>query len=247
LLAGTGLPGAFAGATAIAALTSVLGELGARLLGHREKVRVGAAARFASRAYDERIASGDQLRDDGWFDEQPRGRSAAAEIFEGSLLNAQREHEERKIEYLGYLLANLSFEANVDQSLANWVLRMAEQLTWTQLVLLAMIGRKADFVLPDITIGSDIDQWQPWGLHQQLADLGYAHRELILAARDAGEASREARSLIPVFNMRLRDMELRGGGVLLYHLMWIDRIPRTDIEQAIEHMQPSAQKPLSTQ
>jgi hypothetical protein len=41
----------------------------------------------------------------------------------------------------------------VDENLANWLLEVTEQLTWTQLVLLGMIGRQQDFELPAIEIG----------------------------------------------------------------------------------------------
>lgn len=157
------MPEAFAAATAVAALTSMLRELGARMLGQREQVRVGAAAIFAGSAYQERIAAGEDVREDGWFNQRPKGRSAAAEICEGVLLNAQREHEERKVEYYGYMLANLSFVTNVDEYLANWLLQLPDQLTWTQLVLLAMVGRKYDFEIPDITIGESGSEWNPWG------------------------------------------------------------------------------------
>ncbi len=120
----------------------------------------------------ERIAAGDSLRDDGWFDERPKGRSAAAEICEGTLLIAQREHQERKVEFYGYLLANLSFDPDVDEYLANWLLKVASELTWMQLVLIAMVGRRTDFSVPNVGISVGIGDWSQWGLHEQLADLG---------------------------------------------------------------------------
>ena len=94
--------------------------------------------------YEERIAAGDHLRDDNWFEERPRGRSAAAEICEEPYSLRSENIKSEKFEYYGYLLANLSFQSNVDEYLANWLLRLAGELTWSQLVLLAMIGRKDD-------------------------------------------------------------------------------------------------------
>lgn len=56
------LPVAIAGGTV--ALASVLREIGERLLGHREKIRVGGTAIYAARAYQERADAGDHLRND---------------------------------------------------------------------------------------------------------------------------------------------------------------------------------------
>ncbi len=231
-----GPPGALMGAASGSALTTMLREFGRRLLGKREEVRVGAVAIYAGMAYKERIADGDRLRDDSWFEKRPNGRSAADEICEGTLLIAQREHEERKVEHYGYLLANLSFESEIDEYLANWLLQLANELTWTQLVLLAMIHRKGEFNLPSITIGTGLSGWTPWGLRQQLADLGYAKRELIgLPPPPPGSGPS-----IPVIPRKVErepaHMELHSGGMLIYQLMWLDRIPDADIQLLIDRL-----------
>lgn len=242
LALGTGDPRALAAAAATAALTSVFQDIGARLLGRRERIRVGEATKFAYQAIQELVTAGESPRDDGWFKERPGRRSIAAEICEGTLLNAQKEHEERKVEYYGYLVANLGFVANIDESLANWLLVQSDQLTWTQLVLLAMIGGKDRFELPDIVIGEASGDWTPWGLHQQLADLGYARREFILGAADPIEPGATGYR-IPRLNLQLREMKLRGAGNLLYRLMWLDRIPHADIELVIQRLHPSKSAP----
>jgi hypothetical protein len=237
-----GPDGALAGAAAGSALTTALREFAQRMLGHRERVRVGAALHFAKIMYEERIAAGDRLRNDNWFEDRPRGRSAAAEICEGTLLIAQREHQERKVEYYGYLLANLSFQSNVDEYLANWLLRLAGELTWSQLVLLAMIGRKDDFTLPAITIAQDdVTEWTPWGLHEQLADLGYGRRHLIGVPREVPEKKPGGPqfTIPPRINRLLPDMQLVNTGTLIYALMQLNRIPAKDIDLMIYLLQPS--------
>jgi hypothetical protein len=232
----TGGSGVVEGAAAGAALGSTLAEIGTRLLGHREMARVGGAARYAGMAYQKRIAAGDNLRDDGWFDERPGGRSAAAEICEGTLVIAQREHQERKIEFYGYLLANLSFDPDVDEYLANWLLKLVSELTWMQLVLVAMIGRRADFTLPNVGIGVGMGDWTQWGLHEQLADLGFGRRELI-SARSLRRDPESVR-VVGSGNLTLAGAELAAGGRLLFELMWLDRIPASDIELAVDLLQP---------
>jgi hypothetical protein len=227
---------AAAGGSAV--FTYTLNEIGQRLLGHREAMRVGGAAIYASELYRERISKGGNLRDDNWFDERPHGRSIAAEICEGTLLIAQREHEERKVQFYGYLLANLSFEIEIDEYLANWLLRTAETLTWSQLVLLAMIGRKDRFDVPAVRIGESGPDWTPWGLHQQLADLGYGKLEFIGIPQPEAGPKNPGTFTIPRINLDLRDQQLVGAGALLYPLMWLERIPDEDIELFITLLQP---------
>jgi hypothetical protein len=237
-----GPDGAIAGAAAGAVLTRALGEFAERVLGPREKVRVGAVLISADAMYRERIAAGHQLRDDGWFYERPRGRSAAAEMLEGTLLQAQREHEERKVEYYGYLLANLSFQSNVDEYLANWLLQLADELTWSQLVLLAMIGRKDEFSLPAIMVyDNDPMPWSQWGLHEQLADLGYGRRDLIGKPRKIPkvEPGKPQFTITPPINRFLPEMQLVNTGPLIYSLMQLNRTPADDIELLISYLDPS--------
>ena len=194
--------------------------------------------------YKERIAAGHHLRDDNWFEERPRGRSAATEMLEGTLLVAQREHEERKVEYYGYLLANLSFQSNVDEYLANWLLQLADELTWSQLVLLAMIGRKDEFTLPAITIAqSDVTDWTQWGLHEQLADLGYGKRNIIGTPREVSEKKPGGPqfTIPPRINRLLPDMQLVNTGPLIYALMQLNRVPAEDIELMIYLLEPDEQ------
>jgi hypothetical protein len=236
-----GPDGAILGAAAGSALTTTLREFAERMLGHREKVRVGAALNSATMMFEERIAAGDHLRDDDWFEEIPKGRSAAAEVFEGTLLIAQREHQERKVEYYGYLLANLSFQSNVDKYLANWLLRLAGELTWSQLVLLAMIGRKDEFILPAITIAhNDAMAWTQWGLHEQLADLGYGQRNLIGVLREVPENKPDGPQFAPAPHISrfLPDMQLTNTAPLIYPLMQLNRISAEDIESMIHLLEP---------
>jgi hypothetical protein len=236
-----GPDGALAGAAAGSALKTALREFAQRVLGPREQVRVGAALLSADAMYRERITAGHQLRDDGWFYKRPRGRSAAAEMLEGTLFMAQREHEERKVDYYGYLLANLSFQSDVDEYLANWLVQLADELTWGQLVLLAMVGRKDEFTLPAITVANtDVMPWSQWGLHEQLANLGYGQRSLIGNQRKMPESKPgKPQFTIPARIERLLpNMQLVNTGPLIYALMALNRIPSEDIELLISYLDP---------
>jgi hypothetical protein len=199
-----------------------------RRLGHRERVRVGAALSFAVNAYEERLQAGNELRQDGFFERQPGGRSAGEEVAEAVVLASQRAFEERKIPYLGHLLANIGFEEQVDGALANRVIRIAEELSWAQLVLLAAVARP-DVVVPMVDLGADPGTWIAWGARQdalKLLDDGF------LTTRP----DKTPKIGLSVPDRRLQDCLLGPAGTLLVELMWLDRIPLDNIHDILQRL-----------
>ena len=111
-----------------------------RLLGQREKVRVGGVLAIAAEDIRQRIDKGDKIRTDGFFNQSLSGRSDAEEVAENVLLKSQREPEEKKIKYMGYLLSNLAFEQTISVQMAHQIIKAVEQLTYRQLCLLKIFG-----------------------------------------------------------------------------------------------------------
>jgi hypothetical protein len=196
-------------------------EFAHRRLSQQEQVRVGATLQFVAAALKEHFDAGHPVRRDEYFSVPEDGRPPAEEILEGVLLTAQRGHEAQKVEYLGYLAANLAFEPHMDPYLGNWAIKTAGELTWVQLVLLALIGDEENRDrLPDVEIKSNPPSWNSFGIHEQLADLGYGRRGLIYGGP---RETPNNKFLSP--DIRLREQKLGRGGLLLQHLMWLDRIP----------------------
>lgn len=140
-----GSPGAVVGAAAGPMAAKVLRGLAAefrdRVLGHREEVRVGAAIAFASAKIKEKLDAGERPRQDDFLTDEERNRSTAKEVFEGIVLAAQREAEEKKVRLYGNLLANLAFAQDIDRSQANYLIRLGEQLSYRQLCLLSLFAQ----------------------------------------------------------------------------------------------------------
>ena len=130
-------------------LSKVGQENSERHLGTREKIRVGAALTIAAQEIRQRLESGETLREDGFFDEKQSGRSDAEEVAEHVLLKAQREPEEKKIQYMGYLLASISFDSQISVHMAHQLTKAAEQLTYRQLCILKLCVVKDNFELRD--------------------------------------------------------------------------------------------------
>lgn len=110
--AGAALLGA-GGVVAARTLKHIGNQVSERLLGPREKVRIGGVLAIAAAEINHRINKGEKIRDDGFFDVKRQGRSDADEVIESILLKSQREPEEKKIIYMGHLLANVAFNKDI--------------------------------------------------------------------------------------------------------------------------------------
>ena len=135
------------GAAAAMALKHIGQEASERLLGPREKMRVGGVLAIAAAEISQRIEKGEKVRTDDFFDKKLSGRSDAEEVAEGVLLKSQREPEERKIPYMGHLLSSVSFDSQISASMAHQIIKAAELLTYRQLCILKLSVVKQAFRL----------------------------------------------------------------------------------------------------
>lgn len=126
-------------------------DIGERFLSEREKIRIGGVIVYATKKILEKLAAGEKLRTDGFFELPSAEHSACAEIpfverppskeiIEGVLLAVQREHEEMKLPYLGNLFVNILFDQTIDKSHANLLIKLGNTLSFTQLSLLSVFS-----------------------------------------------------------------------------------------------------------
>ncbi len=139
-----GPAGAIGGSVAGVAVAKGLIEFADRFLSHRQQVRVGAAAGLTIVGIQDRLENGQLLRQDNFFDADDINRSKAEELFEGILLKCKNEYEEKKIKYVTRIYENVAFDTTIKPELANQVLNTAQQLSYRQLVLLALVGQNLD-------------------------------------------------------------------------------------------------------
>ena len=132
--------GAAIGGSVGATLQTVTTEIVNRELSRREEIRVGATASYAIDFIHERLKRGDRPREDKFFVEEQSGSCPAEEIFEGVLLKAKGDHEERKARFYGLLFANVAFDANCSRSEANYLLHVMDGLTFLQLALVSLFS-----------------------------------------------------------------------------------------------------------
>ncbi|WP_368158935.1 hypothetical protein [Collinsella aerofaciens] len=139
-----GPEGAAAGsvaATAIEHMFQTMGcEIKKRTLAPLEEQRVGTVYAKAKELIEEKIAQGKTPRNDIFFDKDSSSRPSSEELLEGTLLAAQREHEEKKTVYLARLYANILFHPEISRPTANHLVKLAEQLTYRQIAILNNIA-----------------------------------------------------------------------------------------------------------
>lgn len=122
------------------AFQRVSAEFMQRQLSQREETRIVSVLDCVAGQVTSNYASGLKVRQDGFFSDEKYDRSAADEIFEGVLLAAQREYQEKKIPYYGSLFANIAFHPEISRAQANLLIRLAEQLSYRQLCLLQILA-----------------------------------------------------------------------------------------------------------
>lgn len=238
-----GATGGFAGAglgastpVVVRGLTWAAREFRERMLGDREAVRVIDALTVAKTRIDERIAAGDVPRSDGFFDAREPNRSDAEELLEGILLAAQREYEERKVRYYGNLYANIAFEPAIDSVTANYFLREADDLSYTQIQLLGLVARKDAIPLPQAKPSGGGVAWLAASIRNALDDLGYARRELVGVKPGPGE-------LLPTNIGVPADLELTPRGEALYVLMQLDQLSTDELRPLAEALWEFTESP----
>lgn len=132
--------GALAGTLIENAVKKIGEEIKERKLSKAEDKKVGSVYVLASENIAQKLLAGQTLREDSFFEESEDDRSTAEEIFERTLFAAQREAEEKKLPYYARMYSNIAFSKDVTRPMANQIIKIAEQLTYRQLLILNAIG-----------------------------------------------------------------------------------------------------------
>ena len=208
------------------ALNKVGQEISTRQLAPREETRVGAAFAFSAAEINRRLEEGDALRNDGFFDENQAGRSDAEEVAESVLLKVQREPEEKKIPYMGYLLSGVPFHPPISAQLTHQLAKIAEILTYRQFCILKLAAVKDKYSLRDRNY-RDQNPFER-NLYQVLFECAELHnREYI---NFGGKIASGVTNAIP------NRMSLQAIGRDLFNLMKLSLIPDEDIAPIAEQL-----------
>lgn len=114
-----------------------------RFLTPKEVRRVGTSAEFIVKNINAKLEQGDKLNE-AFFETKEDGSSNAEEVFEGILLKAKNEYQEKKLKYVSSIFVNASFDETVSADNVNQVLAIADKLTYRQLCLISLIGKNVN-------------------------------------------------------------------------------------------------------
>jgi len=237
------LQGAILGGTYGVIVARSISEMADRVLSNREKVRVSSVAYYALKNIENRQKHGESIRDDGFFDEKTGKRSDAEEIFEGVLLKAKNEHEEKKTRILGNIFANTAFTMSFSAGEANYLLKIIDNLTYRDLCILALVKRKDDIpgielrkewmgeVNPSDASNSVILDFstKKTSIFQQTYEL--VHKGLLICSASKEEIS----ALVNAFDIIPSELELTIMGLNYCQIMGLDDISEEDIREIEEY------------
>ena len=178
----------------------------------------------------------DLLRQDGFFDPGPDGRADADEVLEGTLFTAANAWEERKVAPLGRLYANVVFDLTISPRWANFLLRLADRLTYTQLVLLAFVaeangpGPYESAIVSLATVASEVRVMPDGTLYSELDDLSTSH---LIGVRQNSDPSAPPLATLGGSGWTpstLVRADLMPNARTLHNLMELDQLPRKDLD-----------------
>lgn len=223
--AGT-IAGAAIGGAVGEACVVVLDDLAQRFLSPREEQRVAGVAALAIDNIREQLLWRER-RDDDFFEAGLDSPSPAEEVFEGVLLAAKQEHEQLKLPYLANFYSNLVFMPYIKKAEANFLLSIAESLTYRQFCLLTLIDQIASFKTRD----------EPWSRdrpmhpesHETTLEALYLYQKQLVGSFSI-EEMRGANIYEPGLVIPSRAM-ISGPGVKLSALLGLHAIPKDELER----------------
>jgi hypothetical protein len=234
-----GGPVGFAGApVAGVAAREVFQRVGAeiedRVMAPRQHARAGEAYALIGGEMHARLEAGEKVREDGFFRPESPEDSDAAELLEGTLLQAANSYEERKVPYLANFYAALAFREDVSPGQAAFLLRLIERLTYGQIVMLALFaGREESSLLDRLPKLLASDEPNDPRRMLELADLG--NMELVGYRQESGEVVSPAATFGggAASSIDVAKTLASEYGRLLYELMGLDAVPREDQDEVL--------------
>jgi hypothetical protein len=159
--------------------------------------------------------------------------------LEGTLFTAANAWEERKVAPLGRLYANVTFDPTISPRWANFLLRLTDRLTYTQLVLLAFVaeanrpGPYESAVVSLEVVASEVRVPPDRTLYSELDDLSASL--LIGVRQNSGPpvpplATLEGSGWTPRTLVRA---DLMPNARTLHDLMELDQLPHEDLDAVL--------------
>ncbi|GEM_PF-3107307 len=225
--------GVLAGTASIAFISDIAAEVLQRSTEQRQKDRIRRIVLYAEERFRQNIENGRSIRVDDFFDAPLTDQSKGKEIIEGVLLKARDTYQEKKLRYLGNILANAAC-STYDAALIHNVLKLADEMTYRGLVCIAVVGRLDEFqaVLPppnaEVNDGDEANSVLielESLLRRDMVSRFEPRRPFTIEAVQSGPAKP---FVIPVGTLVLTPL-----GNAMYTLMGLETVPKDDIRSLV--------------
>lgn len=216
------------------ALKQVGNEIQQRLISPWEEIRIGAALTFALNKLNENQKSGMQIRTD-IFEAKDHQRSDSTEIFEGIIINAQKEYEERKIKFLGCLFANICTNPNISKEHASQLIKTLSNSSYRQLCIMQYFQTKkangfSSTPIKDLSKNDSNTKFIKKGdLIIEIRDL---HQKGLLTILSRINLIDDNSSPI-----ELDDINVSDSGILFCEMLSLSEISKEDVDQIREFIE----------
>lgn len=218
----TGITGELVGMNVNKLITEIANEFDTRKLSDLEVGRVAEVMGYAIDDINFKLKEGKIIRNDNFFEDDIKDRTDGEEIFEGVIVAAQREYENKKLKYYGKLLSNISFREDVSKDQAVQLIQIAQRLSYRQYILIMIIAhsqfmKNSNVKLPyldnNALIKKKSTSYNDISVYQDIYEL---YRMGIL--NGGGDVILEMGYIIP------SKLGIQGVGVRLFELMELDKV-----------------------
>ena len=221
------VPGAASGPVVGRVINKICTEIYDRQISKRQISRAGATAGFAILQIKERLDAGDEIRNDGFFDEKAP-RSSAEEILEGVIIKSHNEHEEKKAKYYANIFVTAAFDTRFTPESLNHFLSVSERMTYRQLCELQTFSDPRQFRLYDGTYDSRYLQNASFEKMAVLHEMYDLYQLRLLKCQAPGDGQPD--DYMSFDQVRPAWMFLNDLGENLRHLMQLQTMPHQDLE-----------------
>ena len=219
----TGITGELVGMSINTLITEIANEFDTRKLSDLEIGRVADVMGYAIDDINLKLKEGKTIRNDNFFEDDINDRTDGEEIFEGVIVAAQREFENKKLKYYGKLLSNISFREDVSKAQAVQLIQIAQRLRYRQYILIMIIAQsqfmkinnvKLPYLDNNQLIEKKSTSYNDISIYQDIYEL---YRMGML--NGGGEVILEMGYIIP------SKLGIQGVGVRLFELKELDKPP----------------------
>ena len=219
----------FLGVAVGTGLAQTLQKVGADLidakLRSRQEIRVGRAIAVAAVRMNDRLSSGERVRDDAFMECDGNGRSDADEVAESALIAAMNSTEEKKVDFIAALITSIALDPCISAADGQQMIATAQILQYRAFVILRIANDVHAHRWP-ARGGEDVGG-PPDGLFALMAQVYDMARLGLVEMRDSND-ERFAYAVLGPDGVDPSKLHLTPLGKALYRNMELERLPEHD-------------------